>query len=522
MNKELIIKKRDREVDIALLDDNVLVELHKDRTDNSFSAGDIYLAKVKKNMPGLNAAFLDIGHEKNAFLIYVDLGTQFRSLMKFTKKLQQKELQGDNGVEMVESFKLEPEISKTGKISNEVAPNQLIPVQIIKEAISTKGPRVSSELAIAGRYLVLIPFSNKISISQKIKQSEERSRLKTLVQSIRPKNFGIIIRTVAESRMVVDLYNDLEDLQKKWNDVVTKLAEAKPLSILLSEIDRANVILRDVLNESFNSIYVDDEELFDDTKHYLKQIAPDKVDILKLYKGKGDIFEFYGVEKQIRHSFGKIVTIKSGIYLYIEKTEALYVVDVNSGPRASNKTDSLEDSALSVNLEACKEIARQLRLRDIGGIIVVDFIDMDKASNRKTLYKSLVAEMANDKARHTVLPPSKFGLIQITRQRIRPEVTVDNLEKCPACHGTGIIKPSLSLENEIEETLQYLVQEQNEKNLTLGVHPYVFAYLSQGLLNSLLKKWQRKYHVKLKLCSMNDYNILDFRFFNNLMEEINL
>ena len=522
MNKELIIKKHDKDVDIALLEDNVLVELHKDRTDVGFMAGDIYLGRVKKNMPGLNACFLDIGHEKNAFMIYVDLGTQFRSLMKFTSKLQAGSLTGKDGVEMVENFKLEQEVSKTGKIANEVSANQLIPVQIVKEAISTKGPRVSSDIAIAGRYLVLIPFSNKISISQKIKQAEERSRLKTLVKSIKPDNFGIIIRTMAESRMVVDLYNDLEDLQSKWNKVVKNLAHAKPLSILLSEIDRANAILRDVLNETFNSINVNDQKLFDDTKEYLKQIAPEKVDILKLYKGKGDIFEFYGVEKQIRNSFGKIVTIKNGIYMYIEKTEALHVIDVNSGPRANNNQDSIEENALAVNLEAGREIARQLRLRDLGGIIVIDFIDLAKASDRKLLFDSLVEEMANDKARHTVLPPTKFGLIQITRQRIRPEVTINDLEKCPTCHGTGIIKPSMQLEEDIEETLQYLVQEQNEKNLTLGVHPFVFAYLNQGLVNSLVKKWQRKYHVKLKLCCMKNYNILDFWFFNNMMEEINL
>ena len=522
MNKDLVIRKHDREVDIALLEDNVLVELQKDRTDNSFSTGDIFFARVKKIMSGLNAAFMDIGHEKNAFLIYLDLGTQLNSLLKFTSSMQNGGLPGDNGVQKVEGFKLEPEISKTGKISSTLSLNKYLPVQIVKEAISTKGPRVSSDIAFAGRYLVLIPFSNKISISQKIKQAEERNRLKSIIQSIRPKNFGIIIRTMAESKMVADLYNDLKDLEDKWNKVVEKLPTAKPPSILLSEIDRANVILRDMLNESFNNIHVNEQSLYEDTKNYLKKIAPEKVDILRLYKGKGDIFEFFGIEKQIKSSFGKITTIKNGIYLYIEKTEALHVIDVNSGPRANNNDDSMEDNALAVNLEASKEIARQLRLRDLGGIIVVDFIDLEKAANRRLLFERLIADMANDKAKHTVLPPTKFGLIQITRQRVRPEVTINTQEKCPACNGTGIIKSSILLENDIEDTLKYLVQEQNENNLTLGVHPYVYAYLSQGFFNSIVKKWQRKYHVKLKLCSMSSYSMLDYRFFNNLMEEINL
>ena len=522
MNKELVIRKHDRDVDIALLEDDVLVELHKDRTDNSFAVGDIYYGRIKKIMAGLNAAFVDIGHEKNAFLIYLDLGVQLRSLLKFTAGVRDGTIKEKTGIDAIEQFTFEPEISKVGKIANELKVGDCIPLQIVKEAISTKGPRVTGDLAMAGRYLVLIPFSNKISISQKIKHAEERSRLKSLVNSIKPKNFGIIIRTMAENKMVAELYNDLKDLENKWNKVYLNLKKVKPVSIVLSELDMANVILRDVLNESFNSICVNEKSLFDDTKKFLTQIAPEEVDILKLYTGKADIFDFYGVERQIKNSFGKITTIKNGIYLYIEKTEALHVIDVNSGSKIGKNQESIEDNALSVNIEASKEIARQLRLRDLGGIIVVDFIDMKKAEHRRQLFKQLEEDMSTDKARHTILPPTKFGLIQITRQRIRPEITIDTLEKCPACNGTGQVKSSNFLENDIEDTLQYLVEEQNEKNLTLGVHPYLYAYLNQGLLNSMVRKWQRKFHVRLKLKSMEDFRILDFRFYNNLMEEINL
>ncbi|MDD4141522.1 MAG: Rne/Rng family ribonuclease [Bacteroidales bacterium] len=518
MNRELIIRKHDRDIDIALLEDKLLVELHKDRTDSSFSTGDIMLGRVKKVASGLNAAFIDIGHEKSAFLLYMNLGPQVKSFLKFLKLVQDP---SNKTKPSVETFNNEPDIEKTGKITNALQPNQFILVQIIKEAINTKGPRVSTEISIAGRYMVLIPFSNKVSVSQKIKNAEERDRLKILVKSIRPKNFGIIIRTCAENKMAADLYSEMESLKAKWECVVNKLSTAKPPALLVSEIDKTNVILRDILNESFNNIQVNDSSTYEEIKLFLKQIAPDKEDILKLYKSKGDIFTFFGVDKQIKSSFGKITTIKNGIYLIIEKTEALHVIDVNSGSRINND-GSQEETALAVNTEAAKEIARQLRLRDLGGIIVVDFIDMKLAAHRKQLFESLCEDMKNDKARHTVLPPTKFGLIQITRQRVRPEITIETLEKCPSCNGQGVVKPTILLENDIEDTIKYLVQNQNEKLLNLCVHPYIYAYLTKGVFSSIRKKWQKKYHIKLKLHSMPEYSFLDYRFFNSLMEEINL
>jgi ribonuclease G len=519
VNRELVIRKQNRDIDIALLEEKQLVELHKDRTDSSFSTGDILLARVKKISPGLNAAFLDIGHDKGGFLLYMNLGANIKSLLKFTKQVNDPTLKEPL---KVEDFKLESEIDKTGKISSVLQPNQYLLVQIIKEAINTKGPRVSSEISLAGRYMVLIPFSNKISVSQKIKNAEERERLKLLIKSIRPKNFGVIIRTIAENKMVADLYSDMADLKAKWDKIASKLKTAKPPTLLMSEADRANVILRDLLNESFNSIQVNDTGIYEEIKLNLKHIAPDQLDIVKLYKGKGDIFTFFGIDKQIKSSFGKITTIKGGIYLIIEKTEALHVIDVNSGSRINSNADGpSEENILNINLEACKEVARQLRLRDLGGIIVVDFIDMHSAINRKKLFECLKTEMAKDKAKHTILPQSKFGLIQITRQRVRPEISIETLEKCPSCNGQGVIKSSILLENDIEDTLKYLVQEQNEKHLNLGVHPYVYAYLTKGFY-SIRKKWQKKYKIKLKILSMPDFSFLDYRFFNNLMEEINL
>jgi len=516
VNKELIIDANPSEVTIALLEDKVLVELNKEKTNNNFSVGDVYLGRVKKIMPGLNAAFIDVGYEKDAFLHYLDLGPQVNSLIKYTKlAFSGKAVQ----ISMPE-FSGEADIEKSGKISNVVSPNQQILIQVAKEPISTKGPRVSSEISFAGRYLVLVPFSNRISVSQKIKSIEERNRLKRLISSIKPKNYGVIIRTVAENKKVADLDADLSHLISKWEAVAAKLVNAKAPQKIVSEIDRTSAILRDLLNESFNNIHVNDPVMYEEVRNYIGTFSPDKVDIVKLYKGKIPIFENFGIDKQIKNAFGKIVTIRSGVYLIIEHTEALHVIDVNSGHRVNSEI-SQEENALAVNLEAATELTRQLRLRDMGGIIVIDFIDMHEGGNRRKLYQRLKEEMARDHAKHSILPPSKFGLVQITRQRVRPEMSVKILEKCPACDGTGEIKPSILLSDEIENNISYLLKDQNEAFLKIAVHPYVFAYLTHGL-KSIQVKWFFKYRKWIRIVPVSSYHLLEYHFFNKNKDEIKL
>ncbi len=415
---------------------------------------------------------------------------------------------------------MEKDIEKTGKITEALTGGQQILVQVAKEPISTKGPRISSELSFAGRYLVLVPFSSRISLSQKIKSPEERKRLKRLILSIKPNNFGVIIRTVAEHKKVADLDNDLKSLVKKWETAMKKLDKASAPTKIISELNRSSAILRDLLSESFNSIVVNEKGTYDDTLNYLNSIAPEKASIVKHYKGKKPIFENFGIDKQIKNSFGKIVTIRSGIYLIIEHTEALHVIDINSGHRV-NKENSQEDNALAVNIESAIELARQLRLRDMGGIIVVDFIDMKLASNRRKLFQRLKEEMAKDRAKHTILPPSKFGLVQITRQRVRPEMNVDNVEKCPVCDGSGEIKPSMLFVDELENNLRYLLQDQNEKQLKIRLHPYIYAYFTKGW-SSIRLKWYFKYKKWVKLEPMTAYHLLEYRFFNQNDDEIKM
>ena len=516
MNKELIINSGSTEVNIALLEDKSLVELHKEMSDTNYAVGDIYLGRVRKIMPGLNAAFVDVGYEKDAFLHYLDLGPQVRSLNKLTKMT----LGGNTRTPSLSNFNLEKDIEKTGKITEVLSTNQQVLIQIAKEPISTKGPRVSSELSFAGRYLVLVPFSNRISVSQKIKSIEERNRLKRLIMSIKPNNSGVIIRTVAENVKVADLDNDLKSLVKKWHLLMRKLQKSKPPQKIISELDRTTAILRDILSDSFNSILVNDNSVYEETKNYIKSIAPDKADIVKLYKGKSPIFENFGVDKQIKNSFGKTVTIRSGIYLIIEHTEALHVIDINSGHRV-NKEKNQEENALAVNIESAVEVARQLRLRDMGGIIVIDFIDMKLASNRRSLFQKLKEEMAKDRAKHTILPPSKFGLVQITRQRVRPEMNVKVIEKCPVCRGSGEMKSSILFIDDIENNIRYLVQDQNEKRILITLHPYLYAYLTKGLW-SLRNKWSQKYKTRIRLKSNNSYHFLEYHFFNRNNEEIKM
>ncbi len=515
MSNELVVSSTQKGCRIALLKDKGLLEYHREEDGNQFTVGEIYLGTVRKVVPGLNAAFIDIGYEKDAFLHYLDLGPKILSLNKFTKQVlsSRSSVSGDLG-----KFKILPDINKHGKISEVLTRNQKILVQVVKEPISTKGPRLSCELSLAGRYIILVPFSNAVSVSKKITNSDERKRLVRLLTSIKPENFGVIIRTVAEGKDVAALHNDLNILYDGWKKGIQTLHKAKPRDVIVGEVNKTSSILRDVLNESFDSITIDDKKMFEEIKAYTKKIAPDKEKIVKYYNGRAKIFEAFGIEKQIKLLFGRSVSIKGGGYLIIEHTEALHVIDVNSGNK-SNSEANQEATALAVNLEAAAEIARQLRLRDMGGIIVVDFIDMRKAENKKLVYQKMKDEMKDDRSKFTVLPLSKFGLMQITRQRVRPEVNIITAEKCPTCNGTGQITASIQVAEEIEQTLDHLLVDQNEKNISLALHPYLYSFFTRGVY-SIRFKWFMKYHKWVKLIEDSSLAVTEYKFLNSELEVI--
>jgi ribonuclease G len=515
VEKELIINSAPTEVEIALLEEGKLVELHHQKTNNNFTVGDIFLGRVVKLMPGLNAAFVDIGHKKEAFLHYTDLGPKLRSLIKYTNSA----VSGSINTHKLDNFKLEPEIIKTGKIDQVLTRRQLILVQVLKEPISTKGPRLSCEMTIPGRFIVLTPFSDVIAVSKKIANAEERKRLKNLMESIRPKNFGIIVRTAAEGKKVQDLHEELAMMVSKWEDIYAQLKNARPPAKLLSELDKTSSILRDILNDSFNRIVVNDKQLYQNIRSFLANIAPDKVDIVSHYSKGRPIFDAHSVSRQIKSSFGKTATLTSGAYLVIESTEAMHVVDVNSGHKMSSQNQ--DEAVLQVNLESAAEIGRQMRLRDIGGLIIIDFIDMRNSEHKKKLFAAMRSAMNKDRAQHTILPLSKFGLMQITRQRVRPEVKINTSEVCPSCNGTGKVNPTILLTDDIERDLSFIMQSSPKAKLTLKTHPYVEAFLKKGF-PSIQMKWYLKFYKWIKITSENSCPLMEFKFFNENEDEIRL
>lgn len=516
MANELIVSESDEGLQIAILENKKLVELHYEKRNNLFSVGDIFLGKVKRMMPGLHAVFVDIGYSKDAFLHYTDLGPQIKTQLKYLKSVMA------SHANLVPLYKFTPlpDIDKHGKISEVLKVGSVVLVQIMKEAISSKGPRLSSQISIAGQYLILMPFSSEVSISRKFKSWEEKKRLKQLIEGIRPQGMGLIVRTAAEGAEFDRIQDELEILLLKWENLVSGLVGANPPTKVMSEIDRTSGLLRDMLSIGFDAIYTDDVNIYNDLRDYLDKNQPDNKKILHYKKSKGQLFETYGIEKQIKSAFGKTVNLSSGSYLVVEHTEALHVFDVNSGSQRMNE-GLPEDNALRINLEAASEVARQLRLRDMGGIIVVDFIDQKDFDNRKKIYQFLKEEMSRDRAKHTVLPMSRFGLMQITRQRVRPEVNIITDENCPSCGGTGKIRPSILIADEIENNVEFLLRKSKIRRLKLMVNPFIAAFFTNGFISRQFK-WFFRYGKWIAIDANSSVPFTKVRYFDEKDDEIKL
>lgn len=516
MSVELIINASEKGSDIAVLRDKKLIELHKENTSKEYKVGDIYLGKVRKVLPSLNAAFVNVGYEKDAFLHYHDLGPQHSSLKEYVKRTQGKKQNTSN----LSNFKCLSDIDKHGKIKDQLSGGMHALVQVVKEPISSKGPRLTSEITLAGRYVVLVPFSNKISISTRITDEEDRKRLKNLMRSIKPANCGIILRTVAKGKKVADLHADLSELTERWETLFQNLKNAHPPKKVLGELDRKSTVLRDLLTPEHEAIHMNDKDMAQEVKAYVKSISPEKDGIVKLSKSN-DLFEKFGIHRQIKASFGKQVMLKSGAYLIVEHTEAMHVIDVNSGNRKGG-VKTQEDNALATNLECAEEIARILKLRDMGGIICVDFIDMQKRENQKKLLEAFKEFMKSDKAKHNILPPSRFGVVEITRQRVRPETDITTAEQCPSCKGTGKVEASLLVTDEIERALSSIKENGKTTSVSLLVHPMLEAYLKKGFFNSILKNWKRKFNLKITIESSTTLELLEIHYYNQDQEELEL
>ncbi len=507
MKTELIIRSNDgTDIDYALLRDGKLMELYKDEVSNDFAVGDIFLASIGKTLSGLNAAFVNVGHKKDGFLHYHDLGPQVNSLYNFIKRVKS----GREKDFTLKNFRLDKDIHKDGNIDDVLKTKQQLLVQIVKEPISTKGPRLSSEISIAGRYLVLVPFSDRVSVSQKISNIKEKDRLKKLVRSIKPKGFGVIVRTVAQDKKQEELHKDLETSLERWVSLCKQIKVAKTPTKILGELNRTSSLLRDILNDSFTSIVTDNAKVADEVREYISEIAPEKESIVKLHKSQYPIFEKFRIERQIKTAFGKTVSMSKGAYLVIEHTEALHVIDVNSGNR-SNRAKSQADTALEVNLIAATEIARQLQLRDMGGIIVVDFIDMHRAEDRQALFDHLKKQMKFDRTKHKVLPPTKFGLVQITRQRVRAELIIKTREENPS--KAAEVEAPIAMVDKISNVLDRRISSRNDGKFAIHVHPFIAAYLKEGV-PSLRMKWAIKHKKWIKIIPRDAYKYLEFRIKN--------
>ncbi len=491
VKSELIVDVSPKEVAIALLEDGRLEEINRDTREESFVVGNIYMGRVKKIMPSLNAAFVDIGSEKDAFIHYLDLGAGFTRMNEYVKALAEPD-KPKKGVNMNKYIHF-PEVPKEGQITDYLKVGDMILVQISKEPINTKGPRLTAEISFAGRNMVLIPFADKVMVSTKVSPESERTRLRQLVQSIKPTSFGLIVRTVAETKRVAELDNELRLLTKRWEEVVTRLQQPHQVSLISAEMGRTVGIIRDAFNPTFENIQVNDEAVYEEVRAYVEQIAPDRLNVVHYYKDEQPIFDSFGVTRQLKSGFGRTVSLKNGGYLIMERTEALFSIDVNSGSKKQG--DDQEANAFNSNMLAANEIAHQLRLRDIGGIIVVDFIDMAKAENQQKLFEHMQKLMELDRAKHNVLKLSKFGLMQITRQRVRPAVELDVREVCPTCQGKGKIQPTVLFTDRLEEEIR-LYTEAFGRSLRLYVHPYVYAYIDRGWFSTIRRTWKKKYGVK--------------------------
>ena len=516
MKSELVVDVNPTHISTALLEDGRLMGLQRESRDASYAVGNLYLAKVKKIMPGLNAAFVNVGHEKDAFLHYLDLGSQFITYKKF---VQQARAEGKK-TPSISKIALDSDIDKHGTVSDVLEQGDELIVQIAKEPISSKGPRLTTEITFTGRFLVLVPFNNKVMVSSKIKSAAEKKRLRTLIESIRPNNFGVIIRTSAEEKSSAELYGEMKVLLQYWDDSVAKLAYSTSPTLLYEEESRAVSLIRDVFNPDFEAIYVNDAEVFEQIHHYVSLIAPERSDIVKIYSGEMPVFDKFGITKQIKSSFGKTVSFRSGAYIIVESTEALHVIDVNSGNRSKASTDQ-ESNALNVNMLAADEIARQLRLRDMGGIIVIDFIDMAKADHRQQLYEHMREVMLHDRARHNILPLSKFGLMQITRQRVRPALDIVTAETCPSCGGKGEILPSLLFTDVLKDKIDYLINSLKVNKFIMYVHPFVDAFLKKGVISEYTR-WRMEYGRKFKILPDQSLAYLQYKVFDKNKNEIDI
>jgi ribonuclease G len=534
MKKEIIINAGANETRIAITEDGRLAELFVETANKEKMVGDIYFGKIAKVMPGIKAAFIDIGLGQDGFLHFSDIGNRFEeySAMIGDEDEESEEQKGSAAAEAsveAPAADLRPPPTappqERGRRDNHRSPprkdiqlekGQEIIVQITKEPVGKKGVRVTSEVSLAGRFLVLLPFDGKIGISKKISSFKEKRRLRKIVQTILPEGFGVIIRTVAEGKDETSLTNDLKDLITTWREVEKTVKTEQAPCLLYKDMSTTSSVIRDLFSNDVSRVVIDSRKLHKEIRAYIKYTSAQLLDKIELHKDRRPIFDFYGIEKEIETTLARKVWLKSGGYIIIEPTEAMMVIDVNSGRYAAKKEQ--EQNSLRTDLEAAREICRQLRLRDIGGIIVCDFIDLDDERNKRKVYEELKKEFRKDRAKVTVLPMTEFGLVQITRQRIRQNILHSFSEPCPACGGTGLVQSRTTSLNQIERWIRRFKSESSESRIILRVNPQLADALRVGTL-SRLRRLMLKYRILIRLEPDPSVHVGEFRCISRKQEK---
>ncbi len=504
MKNQIIIHSSGNQNRIALIEKGELAQIFIESEENQRTVGNIYVAKVHKVMSGIRAAFIDMGTPKDAFLHFSDAGDHLDEYIRMLNGKNSIPAQYNNTIANKNDLTNTQKQQLAGKILKN---GQKILVQIVKEPIGSKGPRVSTDITIAGRFLVLIPMGDYIAVSKRISNYKERRRLKGILTKMLPDGFGVIVRTVAQKQDAQAIEDDLRTVLRKWESLVDRVDTAKPPSLLYKDLDMTESIIRDLFAKNFDRVLIDDPKMYRQIKGYVGHIAPHMVPHVELYKRKEHIFDFMKISEDVNSIFSPRVSLKMGGYLIFEQTEAMYVVDVNSGPYAAKEKQ--EDNSLKTNLEAAREIAKQLRLRDIGGIIVVDFIDLKDEKNRKKIYDELKKEFRKDPAKTNVIGMSDFGLIQITRQRIRPSVVNSVSKVCPMCGGSGTVVSQNTILTDIESWISKFKHNTSYRALDLYVNPYLKSYLTKGLI-SRRWKWITRYGIKISIIADENTSLNEF------------
>ena len=497
MQREIFISIAQHEKRVAILEDKCIEEFYVERPDYVNLVGNIYKGRVESVLPGMGAAFVDLGLEKNGFLYVADVVTGISSYEKLLEE------GSDEEIEKIEKQKPLPSITALLKKGDEVV------IQVVKEPIGTKGARLTTHISIPGRFLVLMPFDNHIGLSKRIESRQERDRIRKIIEELKlPKDIGFIIRTAAQGASQKDFFRESRYLLNLWQHIKARARKARPPQLIHEEYDLVLRVARDIFTSDVSKLEIDSRGDFKRVSRFLRILAPHLRPRLRFHSENAPLFEKFNIEKQISKIYDRIVQLKSGGYLIFDQTESLVAIDVNSGKFVGKR--NLEDTAFKTNVEAAEEIPRQLKLRDLGGIIIIDFIDMEFADHRRTVFKTLERHLESDKAKTKILNISSIGLVEMTRQRMRKSIEGKSYQKCPYCNGRGIVKSVPTISLELMRKLEQALVDTKSRDIFVSLHPEVAYHVSAPERN-MIKPLERRFRKAIRVIEDPNLHIEDIK-----------